>query len=538
MKIQEVIDEVNEAWGEEHEEKSRKIFWDNIIRKPAIIFFIVTFLYLFVPGIYYLESIPFRNYEAGKGVDLTSAIFNLPYYLLDLRTGIITSIASILLSLYVSVGKYAESLEGIVGDARRAAYRKFARRVGGFVFIVFIVNFWHGLLSGWLQLGNVGIYRPIVPMGMDLSRYGDMPLWVLLFFGWFTAASSNMLTYNEKDGLVSKVYVLKKVNNIGSSSDRAIQIAYHVATKELDSGLKFPVLPSKKRNNASGYSALFIGGYGYSRFKFVKGPRSRGVAYWLIFLILAFIASFVYQYHGYFAFAAMMALFEISIFFMAEDYLYIGIYRLNNKYLSGAQKVYEFFDFFFARILIEIVRAAVIVTIFILVFTLNDQHFLGILILTIIFYVGRWLVAWRIMNRFYSSLEFETNESLLQPSKDLLKSEINMLKKVEKNCNSVNGESDGEPCKDKEVHSLKSKTISLIEVIRDLLFLRRRNAGNSVDYLVLAYIYCLMLEVNKYYMDYKNELGRTDLSSNKSELIRYRYSRSTLYKAPKALRSK
>ena len=233
-----------------------------------------------------------------------------------------------------------------------------------------------------------------------------------------------------------------------------------------------------------------------------------------------------------------MALFEISIFFMAEDYLYIGIYRLNNKYLSGAQKVYEFFDFFFARILIEIVRAAVIVTIFILVFTLNDQHFLGILILTIIFYVGRWLVAWRIMNRFYSSLEFETNESLLQPSKDLLKSEINMLKKVEKNCNSVNGESDGEPCKDKEVHSLKSKTISLIEVIRDLLFLRRRNAGNSVDYLVVAYIYCLMLEVNKYYMDYKNELGRTDLSSNKSELIRYRYSRSTLYKAPKALRSK
>ncbi|WP_424109873.1 hypothetical protein [Rothia mucilaginosa] len=536
MKIQEVIDEVNEAWGEEHEEKSRKIFWDNIIRKPAVIFIAVTFLYLFMPIFYYLESITFRNLELGDRSGIVDVIFNFPYRFLDLRTGIITSIASILLSLYVSVGRYAESLEGVVGDARRAAYRKFARRVGGFVFIIFIVNFWHGLLSGWLQREHFGIYYHIVPVDMDLSRYGDMPLWVLLSFGWFTAATSNMLTYNEKDGLVSKVYVLKKVNSIGSLSDRTIQVAYRVATKELDSGLKFPVIPRGKRNDASGYSALFAGGYGYSRFKFVKGPRSRGVAYWLIFLALSCIASFVYQYRGYFAFATIMILFEIAIFFMAEDYLYIGIYRLNNKYLSGVQKIYEFFDFFFARILIEIIRVAVVITIFILVPTLNDRYFLGILSLTIIFYVGRCLVAWRIMDKFYSSLEFETNESLLRSSKNLLKSEINMLKKVEKNGDSANKESDGESFKNKERHSLKGRTISLIKMIRDLLFLRRGNAGNGVDYLVLAYIYCLMLEVNKYYMDYKSELGHTDLTSNQSELIRYRYSRSTTHKAPKALR--
>lgn len=538
MKIQEVIDEVNEAWGEEHEEKSRKIFWDNIIRKPAIIFFIVTFLYLFVPGIYYLESIPFRNYEAGKGVDLTSAIFNLPYYLLDLRTGIITSIASILLSLYVSVGKYAESLEGIVGDARRAAYRKFARRVGGFVFIVFIVNFWHGLLSGWLQLGNVGIYRPIVPMGMDLSRYGDMPLWVLLFFGWFTAASSNMLTYNEKDGLVSKVYVLKKVNNFSSSNDRGIQVAYRVATKELDAGLKFPALPGKRRNNARGYSALFVSDYGYSRFKFVKGPRFVGTVYGLIFLAFSGLISWLGQYPGYFGLAIMMILFEMGIFFMAENYLYVEIYRLNAKYLSGMQKIYEFFDFFFGRILIELIRIVLVITIFVLVCTLNNQRFLVLLGLAIVFYVGRWWVAWRIMNKFYSSLEFETNESLLKSSKGLLDSGINMLKKVEENSNSANKELAGESNKSKEKQSLKSKTISLIENIRDLLFLRRGNPESDVDYLVLAYIYCLMLEINKYYMDYKAELGHADLSSNHSKLIRYRYSRSTTHKAPKALRRK
>ena len=111
-----------------------------------------------------------------------------------------------------------------------------------------------------------------------------------------------------------------------------------------------------------------------------------------------------------------------------------------------------------------------------------------------------------------------------------------MLKKVEKNGDSANKESDGESFKNKEMHSLKGRTISLIKMIRDLLFLRRGNAGNGVDYLVLAYIYCLMLEVNKYYMDYKSELGHTDLTSNQSELIRYRYSRSTTHKAPKALR--
>ena len=38
MKIQEVIDEVNEAWGEEHEEKSRKIFRDSVLINPLLKF--------------------------------------------------------------------------------------------------------------------------------------------------------------------------------------------------------------------------------------------------------------------------------------------------------------------------------------------------------------------------------------------------------------------------------------------------------------------------------------------------------------------
>ena len=54
MKIQEVIDEVNEAWGEEHEEKRKKIFWDNIYRKPKNLFVIISVMYIFFSVIFYL----------------------------------------------------------------------------------------------------------------------------------------------------------------------------------------------------------------------------------------------------------------------------------------------------------------------------------------------------------------------------------------------------------------------------------------------------------------------------------------------------
>lgn len=538
MKIQEVIDEVNNTWGEEHEEKSRKIFWDNIIRKPAIIFIAVTFLYLFMPIFYYLESIPFRNLELGDRSGVVGAIFNFPYRFLDLRTGIITSIASILLSLYVSVGKYAESLEGVVGDARRAAYRKFARRVGGFVFIIFIVNFWHGLLSGWLQREHVGIYYPVVPVDMDLSRYGDMPLWSLLFFGWFTAASSNMLTYNEKDALILNVQILKKVNNLNLSNNPWARISYCVASKELESGGKIPALLKKPNKNLLGYSGLFVSDYSYSRFRFVYSTWWRWMLYGIAFLVVCAVLSIMDWYIGYIAFGGVMVLLEVAVFLMSENYLYASICRLNMEYERGFGKFSEFFNFFSARIFVEIVRLSLALAMIGAVYVLRIQHFLVIIGLFLIFYIGRWRVAQCIRKGFYSSLEFKTNESLLRFSKDLLKSEINMLKEAEGDSNSADKESEGESCKNKEEYFLKSKTVSLIEMIRDLLFLGRRNSENSVDYLVLAYIYCLMLEVNKYYMDYKNELGRTALSSNQSELIRYRYSRSTTHKAPKALRRK
>ena len=52
MKIQEVIDEVNNTWGEEHEEKRKKIFRENIFWKPLGVFRDVSLFYLFATFVF------------------------------------------------------------------------------------------------------------------------------------------------------------------------------------------------------------------------------------------------------------------------------------------------------------------------------------------------------------------------------------------------------------------------------------------------------------------------------------------------------
>ncbi|WP_315433120.1 hypothetical protein [uncultured Rothia sp.] len=480
MKIQEVIDEVNEAWGEEHEEKSRKIFWDNIIRKPAIIFIAVSILYLFVPGIWFLELLYFGSSNPNWQVWIIGIYFNFPYYILDLRAGIIASIASILLSLYVSVGKYAETADGVVGEARRAAYRQFARRVGKIIFFVFIFNFWHGLLAGWLQRNHVGEPYSIVPVNIDLSRYGDMPLWSLLFFGWFTVASSNMLTYSEKDNLMSKVHLLKKVNKFNLSADYGTRIAYDVAIKELESSEQIPILSSKQQEKSGGYSSLFIRDYGYSGFRFTREPRWKEVMYGIAFLGVSAILFIADGYLGYLAFAGVMVLLELAGFFLSENYLYLSVWRLNVKYVSWMQKISEFFSFFIMGLILEAVRLILMTAMVFAVYMWNIQYFIQIIGLVLIFYIGRWRAKQSIRGEFYQSLQEETDEKLIKDSKDLLLS----LK--------------GTPSDSEEKKS-------------------SGNEGKYVDYLVISYIYCLIIEVNKYYMDYKAELGNTDLSSNQPE---------------------
>lgn len=230
-KIQDVINKANIVWNRAHKEGQKNIFMDNIIKYPFNYFFLTSIFYLCPIFLYvFLQWMISVNGGDLSGIywinRVTEILFNIPYYLFDIRLGVITSIASLLLSLYVSVGKYADGLGGVTNDARRVVYRRFARWVGRIIFFVYVVNFWHGLLAGYFQGGLSISYpfkylaeapgwgRDIVPGDVNLSRYGEMPLWVLLFFAWFTLASSFMLTYSEKDALIRNLFVLDGINRL------------------------------------------------------------------------------------------------------------------------------------------------------------------------------------------------------------------------------------------------------------------------------------------------------------------------------------
>lgn len=141
VKIQDVIDEVNSVWGEEHEEKRKRILVDNVFKLPSYAFFVFSLIYFSVFIINFPSLISLSGNGDRSNIWLVHEIFNIPYYLFDLRVGIISSIASLLLSLFVSVGKFADGETGLIGEARRAAYRKFARIVGYIVFVAFILSF-------------------------------------------------------------------------------------------------------------------------------------------------------------------------------------------------------------------------------------------------------------------------------------------------------------------------------------------------------------------------------------------------------------
>lgn len=96
MKIQEVIDEVNEAWGEEHEEKRKKIFRENILWKPLGVFRDVSLFYLFATLVFGVFHMFGPRFEGAPNIFSPAYVFNFPYYFFDVRAGIIASLASIL----------------------------------------------------------------------------------------------------------------------------------------------------------------------------------------------------------------------------------------------------------------------------------------------------------------------------------------------------------------------------------------------------------------------------------------------------------
>mgnify|MGYP000903138309 CR=1 FL=1 len=376
------IDKVNKIWGENHEEKRKEIFWGNVLRIPLRVFLGFSIMY-FSPFIINLPTI----IKSPEKVDsflwtLIRAFFNSPYYIFDLRIGIIASIASLLLSLFVSVGKFADGADGINGEARRAAYRQFARVVGYIVFCVFVIVFWHGLLAGYLQgtsyapamLGDwskgPGWGKIIVSSDINLERYADIPLWTLIFFAWFTLSSSLMLTYNENDILIKYASILQRVKNVSEVQGSSVELAYRIIDEECVGSKRELNFVNQRISVSEPYVSRSIGKAVYKFNRIVS--RNRGYtgfdikdAFWVYFsgvewvkIIVPWLASLLFaqtmpRESGFIFifFVTLLVVLCVYAGLSSGTYLFKEIYEFNVLNIKkGKQKIFEFFRFYFFRI--------------------------------------------------------------------------------------------------------------------------------------------------------------------------------------------
>lgn len=531
MKIEDIIDEVNEAWGEEHEEKSRKIFWDNVVRNPFFIFIGTTLMYLSTLIFAFLFLLFGKVNEFW--ISVSNVFFNLPYYLLDLRVGIIPSFAALLLSLYLGIGKSADVHDGISGDARRVAYQKFARMFGRIIFVIFIVNFWYGLLAGYIQgtaysfsfLDNLklnpGWGSAIVSGDIDLSRYRDIPLWTLLLFAWFTLSAALLLTHNEKDVLIQNIVYTRRINCMRQIYENTTPNIYKIARKIFDDQWRDRVLHAKGCKNEAedyAYGDRFTLDSGYPGFKF-------GIPSWLYLLnknilfvafswLLILVVSITVLYWNFgiselcvcgIVLLVFVSLFEVLFRVSNHHYLYRDVYKENLRLVSGVGKLFEAVKFSYTEILGFYMRVLVFI-----IFLLPELYYLVTYmsdldgkISAVDFFVVLGLLMVPVV--FVYILSFALKIAIFK----IFRTEL-------------------------RVHSSRC---FILRIDGELV---SPEGLNDRDYILIAYVYCLMLRINKFYLSYKNEGRKVEILSSplKYSPIRYKYSRVVNYRSPKALRRK
>lgn len=499
-KIQKIIDNINREWGEEHEEKRKKILADNILVNPLLLILIVSIIYL-SPFFIFMTPALFSPGEARKVPwEIVSSVFNAPYYFFDLRVSVIMSIASILLSLYVSVGKYADESREIFVTARRAAYRKFAKFVGYIIFSVFVVNFWHGLLAGYFQGGlSVSIPfralvespdwgRNIVPESMDLSRYGEMPLWILIFFAWFTISSALMLTYNEEDILVRNVSKIRKYNRISNLEDESILFSYYLAKRSFESPESDPFKKGLKNvfiGNSQRSSSLLSSRYIYSGFKFnlkmsdiLWNISIVKLVYTLLFLVVStdFI-GLIFWGEGYpiginWIPIAFVLVGEVTLLFSNINYLYKEIYTSRKKSMSLCEKTHEYFSYNGENIFIGLIMR--------ILMAIPVTLFSGYLIFQVFTSGGDW--------------SSKKTEALVVGLLDLL-SVVLVYYVV---------------CKIKHILRLLIEDGSRKYVKKEFVDFINESKGEfskEPNYLLIPYFYYMMLDIEKVYSNYKSKMG-------------------------------
>lgn len=522
MEIQKIFAEINENWGNEHEEKLKNIFQENIIRNPIIAFWTVSIPFLSVSVCLFIFGSYVSTREIKESsVEISRLFFNFPYYLFDLRSSIILSISSILLSLYVSVGKFADGYEGVLADARRAAYRKFVKCVGYIIFTAFVLNFWHGLLAGYFRSGSIPLgwlnslkFEQMVPSDVNLSRYGDMPLWSLLFFAWFTLGTSLMLTYNEKDILIRSVYTLQKLKNINNFQKSQYIREYNLAKRELESsGIDSPPWSSEYR--ITKYGDLFSRNIRSDDFKFkFMGKRywSKSVtrSFWLPIVLDAvfiIVLLFCFQEKGQLL-SVLIFIFELIgwIFVFSGLRFYPSILSVDSTGVSSKSGsfvvkqigfiIVRFGDIFYAAVifasLLSVLQGEVDKRIVLIVLA---SFLSGVTFREIVVYNFRQLIKYNskilLIYKYFGVLDSSlSDEDIFIPGFGILESFKFVLQDVWVKCSSI-------PWVGNILSKLHGGKTPPNPYVKK----------GEVDYIALAYIYFIMIRAVEYYMDYESEIG-------------------------------
>ena len=88
------------------------------------------------------------------------------------------------------------------------------------------------------------------------------------------------------------------------------------------------------------------------------------------------------------------------------------------------------------------------------------------------------------------------------------------------------------------MESLKKESLQFFNSLSERGCKNIRKKYKINEYLLIAYIYCSILRINEYYLDYKSEIGKSEKVDPSGRAVRYQGSRPTSRRTPKALRRK
>lgn len=366
--------------------------------------------------------------------------------------------------------------------------------------MAFLISFWHGLLAGYFKGESFApewLFLPrecpdwgrlVVPADMDLSRYGEMPLWILAFFAWFTISSALMLTYSEKDILIHNVSKIRKYNQGVVRANRSHLKAYCLAEEAFNDPKKDRFaknLKGKFIGNSQRRNPILPSRYSYSGFRFKTSLSKflwntsiikRVYGLLLILCISGFVSSILsFQYirvDWNFCLIFIIFAWESTFLFIDVNYVYKGIYKSRIKYLPRQEKARERVDFYGSsglnvwglRIILIGPVASVFGYLLWKAFTVDTQYHvwrnevITIVLIDSVLIFFLYIFFFKIKRILQNSIECEIRACMLQEFEESI-------------CNS-GGEPSEEP-----------------------------------NYLLIPYFYYLMLDVKKIYSDYKSEHG-------------------------------